>query len=89
MPRPRLRREWRRARGAFDPRRERGFTRAKIPRFSSIDEASNFANLLRATLPRHGFVVSEPYPIISDSLEKEFKERCDTPADLLGRIDEL
>ena len=60
-----------------------------VPRFSTIDEASNFANLLRATLPRHGFVISEPYPIVSDSLEKEFKERCDTPADILGRIDEL
>ena len=60
-----------------------------VPRFSSIDEANNFANLLRATLPRHGFVISEPYPIVSDSLEKEFKERCDTPADILGRLDEL
>ena len=60
-----------------------------VPRFSTIDEASNFANLLRATLPRHGFVISEPYPIVSDSLEKEFKERCDTPADILGRLDEL
>ena len=53
-----------------------------VPRFSTIDEANNFANLLRATLPRHGFVISEPYPIVSDSLEKEFKERCDSPADL-------
>ena len=60
-----------------------------VPRFSNIDEANDFANLLRATLPRRGFIVSEPYPIVSDSLEKEFKERCDTPADLLGRIDEL
>ena len=59
------------------------------PRFLGIDEANNFANLLRATLPRHGFVISEPYPIVSDSLEKEFKERCDTPADILGRLDEL
>ena len=35
------------------------------------------------------YVISEPYPIVSDSLEKEFKERCDSPADMLGRIDEL
>ena len=42
--------------------------------FLGIDEANNFANLLRAILPRHGFVISEPYPIVSDSLEKEFKE---------------
>ena len=59
------------------------------PRFLGIDEANNFANLLRAILPKHGFVISEPYPIVRDSLEKEFKERCDTPADLLGRLDEL
>ena len=59
------------------------------PRFLGIDEANNFANLLRAILPKHGFIISEPYPIVSDSLEKEFKERCDTPADILGRLDEL
>ena len=59
------------------------------PRFLSIDEANNFANLLRAVLPKHGFIISEPYPIVKDSLEKEFKERCDSPADMLGRIDEL
>ena len=60
-----------------------------VPRFSTIDEASNFANLLRDTITRHGFVISEPYPIVSDSLEKEFNERCDTPAEILGRLDEL
>ena len=59
------------------------------PRFLGIDEANNFANLLRAILPKHGFIISEPYPIVRDSLEKEFKERCDSPADMLGRIDEL
>ena len=70
----------------LNSRKERGNICSTL---STIDEASNFANLLRATLPRHGFVISEPYPIVSDSLEKEFKERCDSPADMLGRIDEL
>ena len=60
-----------------------------VPRFSTIDEANNFANLLRATLPRHGFVISEPYPIVRDSLEKEFHDCCETSSDLLGRLDEL
>ena len=60
-----------------------------VPRFSTIDEANNFANLLRATLPRHGFVISEPYPIVRDSLEKEFHDCCESSSDLLGRLGEL
>ena len=34
------------------------------PRFLGIDEANNFANLLRAILPKHGFIISEPYPCL-------------------------
>ena len=60
-----------------------------VPRFSTIDEANNFANLLRAVLPKHGFIISEPYPIVRDSLEKEFHDCCETSSDLLGRLDEL
>ena len=60
-----------------------------VPRFSTIDEANNFANLLRAILPKHGFIVSEPYPIVRDSLEKEFHDCCESSSDLLGRLDEL
>ena len=59
------------------------------PRFLGIDEANDFANLLRATLPKHGFVVSEPYPIVRGSLEKEFHDCCETSYDPLGRLDEL
>jgi hypothetical protein len=59
------------------------------PRFLGIDEANNFANLLRATLPKHGFIISEPYPIVRDSLEKEFHDCCESSSDLLGRLDEL
>ena len=59
------------------------------PRFSTIDEASDFANLIRATLPRHGFIISEPYPIVKSSLEEEFEEYKEEPADLIGRLDEL
>ena len=59
------------------------------PRFLGIDEANDFANLLRATLPKHGFVVSEPYPIVRESLEKEFQDCCETSYDPLGRLDEL
>tara|TARA_R100001443_G_scaffold18710_3_gene29819 strand:- start:193 stop:444 length:252 start_codon:yes stop_codon:yes gene_type:complete len=59
------------------------------PRFSSIDEASDFANLLRATLPMHGFTISEPYPIVKSSLEEEFEEYKEEQVDLLGRLDEL
>ena len=60
-----------------------------VPRFSTIDEANNFANLLRAVLPKHGFIISEPYPIVRDSLEKEFHDCCETSSDLLGRLAEL
>ena len=60
-----------------------------VPRFSTIDEANNFANLLRAVLPKHGFIISEPYPIVRDSLETEFHDCCETSSDLLGRLDEL
>ena len=60
-----------------------------VPRFSTIDEANNFANLLRAVLPKHGFIISEPYPIVRDSLEKEFHDCCESSSDLLGRLDEL
>ena len=60
-----------------------------VPRFSTIDEANNFANLLRAVLPKHGFIISEPYPIVRDSLEKEFHDCCETSSDLLGRLYEL
>ena len=60
-----------------------------VPRFSTIDEANNFANLLRAILPKHGFIISEPYPIVRDSLEKEFHDCCESSSDLLGRLDEL
>ena len=59
------------------------------PRFLGIDEANNFANLLRAILPKHGFIISEPYPIVRDSLEKEFHDCCESSSDLLGRLDEL
>ena len=59
------------------------------PRFSTIDEASDFANLIRATLPRHGFIISEPYPVVKSSLEKEFEEYKEEPVDLIGRLDEL
>ena len=58
-------------------------------RFLGIDEANNFANLLRAILPKHGFIISEPYPIVRDSLEKEFHDCCESSTDLLGRLDEL
>ena len=60
-----------------------------VPRFSTIDEANNFANLLRAVLPKHGFIISDPYPIVRDSLEKEFHDCCESSSDLLGRLDEL
>ena len=60
-----------------------------VPRFSTIDEANNFANLLRAVPPKHGFIISEPYPIVRDSLEKEFQDCCENSVDLLGRLDEL
>ena len=60
-----------------------------VPRFSTIDEANNFANLLRAVLPKHGFIISEPYPIVRDSLEKEFHDCCESSSDLLGKLDEL
>ena len=59
------------------------------PRFSTIDEASDFANLIRATLPLHGFIISEPYPVVKSSLEKEFEEYKEEPADFIGRLDEL
>ena len=58
------------------------------PSFPTLDEAEVYANHMRLLLPKEA-IVSEPYPIVSDSLEKEFKERCDSPADMLGRIDEL
>ena len=60
-----------------------------VPRFSTIDEANNFANLLRAVLPKHGFIISEPYPIVRDSLEKEFHDCCEISSDILGILDEL
>ena len=56
-------------------------------RFSTIDQANSTG--VKSTLPRHGFIISEPYPVVSDSLEKGIQRRCDTPADMLGRIDEL